>query len=66
MESKRVGLCDCDGYKEKQVADAEWACASLSSAGGTCPFKIYFSQLAGAELSGLARAEQRCCAVHVW
>lgn len=35
-------------------ADAGWACAPLRGAGGTCPFKIYFSQLVGAELSGLA------------
>lgn len=29
-------------------------CAPLRNAGGTCPFKIHFSQLVGAELSGLA------------
>lgn len=52
---------------ETQVhsADTEWTCAPLRGAGGTCPFKIYFSQLVGAELSGLAWAELHC-AVHVW
>lgn len=50
---------------QARSADRGWACAPLRGAGGTCPFKIYFSQLVGAELSGLAWAELHC-AVHVW
>lgn len=49
----------------KQTADTEWACAPLRTTDGTYPFKIYFSQFAGAELSRLAWAEPRRAAP-VW
>lgn len=57
--------CQSRTTQWKQTANTEWPCALWWKASSTCPFKIYFSQLVGSELSMLAWAGLRF-AVHVW